>query len=293
MGVKKPIMQQGFRFALTGAARTVGFFSLALAMLPFHILPFFVRDMDRQCVPMLFHRGLVRLLGLKLRVHGVMSTAKPTLYVSNHTSYLDVPALGALIPAAFVAKSEVRRWPLIGGMARLQNTAFIERRVNRVSEQSGMLRKRLEANGNLILFPEGTSSDGSRTLPFKSSLFSIVESPLPDGSGIMVQPVTMLCTELGGLPIGRAWRPYFAWYGDMTLVPHLWNVFCLGHFTVDVIFHPPVRATAFASRKALADYCQRQIAQGVEQCVTGRFAQRLAPKKPLAEASADLAEIAP
>ncbi len=292
MGIRKPIMERGWRFALMGAVRTAGFFTLALAMLPSHILPFFVRGMDRQRAPMLFHRGLVRLLGLKLRVHGAMTTARPTLFVSNHTSYLDVPVLGALIPAAFVAKSEVARWPLIGGMARLQNTAFIERRVDRVSEQSGMLRKRLEANGNLILFPEGTSSDGSRTLPFKSSLFNIVESPLPDGTGVMVQPVTMLCTELGGLPIGRAWRPYFAWYGDMTLVPHLWNVFCLGHFTVDVIFHPPVCATAFASRKELADYCQKQIARGVEQCVAGRIAQTVAPEKLLAEASADLAEIA-
>lgn len=293
MSIEKPIMAQGWRFTLMGVARTTGFFTLVLAMLPFHVLPLFVRGMDRRRVPLLFHRCLTRLLSLKLRVHGAVATASPTLFVSNHTSYLDVPVLGALIPAAFVAKSEVARWPLIGGMTRLQNTVFIERRADRVSEQTGVLRKRLEARDSLILFPEGTSSDGSRTLPFKSSLFSVVEKPLPDGTGVMVQPISMLCTELGGLPIGRAWRPYFAWYGDMTLVPHLWNVFCLGHFTVDVIFHPPVCATAFANRKALADYCQKQIAKGVEQCVTGRIAKTVAPEKLLAGALPDLAESAP
>ena len=199
-----------------------------------------------------------------------MSVAPSTLFVANHSSYLDVPVLGALIPAAFAAKSEVAGWPLIGTLARLQNTVFIERRVVKTLEQRDSMTARLRRGQSLILFPEGTSSDGTRTLPFKSSLFSIAETPLPDGRHVTVQPVSVLCTELGGFPLGRDWRPYYAWYGDMTLVKHLWNVFRLGEFTVEVIFHPPVTLEDFGNRKALAEHCQREAAKGVEMCVAGR-----------------------
>jgi 1-acyl-sn-glycerol-3-phosphate acyltransferase len=290
----KRILEQGWRFTLTGVLRVAGFFSLIFILLPFHLFTYVNKSLDPHRFPLLFHKGLVRLLGFKLRVHGKLSTAKPTLFVANHSSYLDVPVLGSLIPAAFVAKSEVAHWPVIGIMARLQHTVFIERKAARVGEQSDVLRANLEKRKNMVLFAEGTSSDGTRTLPFKSSLFSIVEDPLPNGAPIMVQPVTILCTELGGLPISRAWRPYYAWYGDMTLMRHLWNVFRLGHFTVDVVFHPPVAASAFPNRKALSTYCQRQVARGVELCVTGRVGSLefppQPPKKALAPPAKDLAQ---
>ena len=160
---------------------------------------------------------------------------------------------------------------MFGFLAKLQNTVFIERRAVRAGKQVEIMRSNLEAGRSLILFPEGTSSDGMRTLPFKSSLLSIVEQPLASGAYVAVQPVTVLCTEIGAMPIGRSWRPYYAWYGDMTLVKHLWDVFKIGHFTVDVIFHPAVTIQDFGDRKLLSDYCQRTIAKGVDSCVTGRF----------------------
>lgn len=259
----------GFSSVIAGALRVAGFFALILLFIPVHVVAARITDPFR--TPRIFHRCLIRLLGFKIRIHGEASAAPPTLFVANHSSYMDIPVLGSIIPAAFVAKAEVARWPLISSLARMQNTVFIERRKTRTIEQRDGMNERLLKNQNLILFPEGTSSDGIRTLPFKSGLFSIAETVLPDGRAVTVQPVAVVCTALGGFPMDREWRPYYAWYGDMTLVRHLWNVFRLGEFTMDVIFHPPVTLKDFSCRKALALHCQRKIAESVERCVTGRI----------------------
>ncbi len=263
-------LESSWSAVLQGALRVAGFFSLILVLTPVHVATRLLPGFSPLIMPRLFHRWLVRLMGFNVRVRGVMTDAPSTLFVANHSSYLDVPVLGSVIPAAFVAKSEVARWPMIGRLAALQNTVFVERRAACAAKQRDGMRERLERGQSLILFPEGTSSDGMRTLPFKSSLFSIAEAALPNGQPVTVQPVTILCTELGGLPISRAWRPYYAWYGDMTFMRHLWMVFCIGGFTVDVVFHPPVVAGGFDDRKALTVHCHRQVAKGVEQCVTGR-----------------------
>ena len=129
---------------------------------------------------------------------------------------------------------------------------------------------RLEAGENLILFPEGTSSDGNAVLPFKSALFSVAQVE-PHGQPLLVQPVSLAYTLLDGMPIGRALRPYFAWYGDMMLAPHFWEVAGLGRATVDVVFHPPVSIQEYGSRKALADHCQAVVARGVSAANAGRL----------------------
>ncbi len=257
--------------ALKGALKTIGFFLVIGAAIPLHFLFRASRRFDPTVFPRVFHGVMARMLGLKLRVHGQRSELVPTLFVSNHSSYLDIIVLGAVIPGCFVAKSEVASWPLIGFMAKLQKTVFVERRSVRAALQNDVLRERLEKGDSLILFPEGTSSDGHRTLPFKSSLFAFIEKPLEDNQYATVQPVSVVATEIGGLPMGRAWRPYYAWYGDMTLVKHMWEFFKIGSFTVDIIFHPPVTMEDFDNRKLLAEYCQRAVTKGVDQCVTGRF----------------------
>ncbi|MFA6280252.1 MAG: lysophospholipid acyltransferase family protein [Bdellovibrionales bacterium] len=267
-------MTSGIRAVTVAWLRVAGFWLLVFMTIPLLLVLRATRSPKEKAIPILFHRLLVRLLGFKVRVRGDMERRKgeaPILFVSNHSSYLDIPVLGSVIPASFVAKAEVAGWPFIGMMARLQKTAFVERRSIRAASQRDGLREEMESGKSLILFPEGTSSDGMRTLPFKSSLLSIVEKPLQDGTFIAVQPVSVLCTEMGGFPIGRSWRPYYAWFGDMTLVKHVWDVFKIGDFTVDVIFHPAVTVQAFGNRKLLAEYCERIIAKGVDQCVTGRF----------------------
>jgi 1-acyl-sn-glycerol-3-phosphate acyltransferase len=258
------------------ALRVLGFFSLIIVMTPVQLIQGWRKPNEPFSISQLFHRCLLRLLGFRVRVHGeiaptprVVGEGSPVLFVANHASYLDIPVLSALIPAAFVAKAEVADWPLIGWLAKMQHTVFIERRSAHADRQRNDLRDRMAAGQSLMLFPEGTSSDGLTVLPFKSSLFSIVENA-PADRPIMVQPVSVTCTEIDGLPITRAWRPFYAWYGDMTLIGHLWNVFKFGHFTVDVVFHPPIAASSFAGRKELAAYCQQQVARGIEQSLTGR-----------------------
>lgn len=252
-----------------GVLRVMGFFGLIAVLVPVQFVYQIFRPNDLFRIPMLFHRTLLRMLGFRIRLHGDAASTVPVLFVANHASYLDIPVLSSILPASFVAKAEVASWPLIGFLAKMQNTVFIERRTTQAKKQSNILRTHLENKRSLIVFPEGTSSDGLKVLPFKSSLFSIVEEKLLDNV-LMVQPISIACTELDGLPMTRGWRPFYAWYGDMTLVPHLWNVFKLGQFTIDVIFHAPVQPQSFADRKELSVYCQQQVVHGIQQCLTGR-----------------------
>jgi lyso-ornithine lipid O-acyltransferase len=151
-------------------------------------------------------------------------------------------------------------------LAKLQRTVFIERQVRRAAAQRGELTRRLAAGDDLILFPEGTSSDGNRVLPFKSALFSAAEG----GNPVVVQPVSVAYVRLNGMPMGRLYRPFFAWYGDMEMASHLWELLGLGVAGVSVEFHAPVMASAFPSRKALAAYCQGVIADGLAAALSGR-----------------------
>jgi 1-acyl-sn-glycerol-3-phosphate acyltransferase len=215
-------------------------------------------------IPCIFHRHMLRILGIRLRVYGRPSTASPVLFVANHASYLDIPVLGSLLPAGFVAKAEVADWPLFGLLSRMQNSIFVERRSSRAAEQRLQLQDYLAMGQNLVLFPEGTSSAGFMTMSFKSSLFGIVEDSA-NGKAITVQPISVTCVELGGFPMLREERPRYAWYGDMTLIPHLWAVIQSEGFTVEVIFHEPMTYANYPNRKDLAAACQRAVAKGVER----------------------------
>ena len=251
------------------ALRMMGFVGLTIIMVPIHLGYVFVHPDQPFHIPRMYYRILLRVLGMHIRVHGSMCTARPVMFVANHTSYLDIPALGAVIPAAFVAKADVAGWPLIGPLARLQGTLFVERNPSRAVEQRDYLGAHLAKGKSMILFPEGTSTIGLSVLPFKSSLFGIIEK-IPEDRALTIQPISIACTELDGLPITRACRPFYAWYGDMTFFGHLWSVFKMGRFTVDIVFHAPVERSSFANRKDMAVYCQQQVAHGIEQCVIGR-----------------------
>ena len=136
---------------------------------------------------------------------------------------------------------------------------------------------RLESGDSLILFPEGTSSDGTRVLPFRSALFAVAQVK-PGGKPLRVQPFTVAYTRLDGIPLGRYWRPYFTWYGDMELAGHLWNVCKLGECSVTITFHEPVDITMFGDRKKLCDHCFRVISQGLQAINRGELAAQPLPK---------------
>jgi lyso-ornithine lipid O-acyltransferase len=233
-------------------------------------------------LPAFYHRWCCRILGFQVRTVGAPTTARPVLFAANHVSYTDIAVLGSLIVGSFIAKAEVAGWPFFGWLAKLQRTVFVDRRVRSAPFQRDAMTERLVAGDALILFPEGTSGDGNRVLPFKSALFSAAQTMPPIGP-IAVQPVSIAYTRLDGMPLGRLLRPFFAWYGTAELAPHLWNMLGLGTVEVVVEFHPPTCLADFESRKALSGYCHARISGGLAAANSGR--PQPVPEPPPAGAS--------
>lgn len=216
------------------------------------------------------HLMVCKILGIHIVQIGQPAMQTPVMFVANHTSYLDIPVLGSIVTGCFVAKSDVENWPVIGWLCKLQRTIFIQRKSSQAGGQLDILRERLEEGLSLILFAEGTSTDGCHILPFKSSLFGSVQKPLKNGEPVYIQPVSITAIALGGLPMGRTLRPLYAWYGNMSLAGHGWPMLKLGPMAVAVEFHPPVAATDFPDRKSLAHHCSTVVQQGVARAIAGR-----------------------
>jgi 1-acyl-sn-glycerol-3-phosphate acyltransferase len=235
------------------------------ALLPPVLLAFWVRGRTSRRLARCWHQGCCAIAGLRLRVVGARATRRPTLFVVNHVSYFDIVVRGSLLDAAFIAKSEVADWPVIGLIARLGRTVFVHRSAMHCARQCEALAARLGAGDSLVLFAEGTSSDGARVLPFRSALFGVLDRP-DVAARVVVQPVTLAYSRFrGGLAIGHWLRPCYAWYGDMALVPHLWSALGLPGAEVELRFHEPLPATGFASRKALTANAERHVANGLAE----------------------------
>ncbi len=215
-----------------------------------------------QSIPMLFHRGCCRILRLRVNVSGAMSTAGPMLFVCNHISYLDVFVLGGIVPGCFIAKSEVAAWPVFGALAKIQNTLFFERHGGKVAGQLAVMQQHFDGDGNLILFPEGTSTPGTHVELFKSSLFHGAEQA---SKRVFIQPLTVAYTRYEGRLLSAAERDCFAWYATMPFVSHLLTVLGLKPVQVELIFHPPVEFNQFGSRKECAHYCYKVVADGLRR----------------------------
>jgi 1-acyl-sn-glycerol-3-phosphate acyltransferase len=210
-------------------------------------------------LPMHYHRLVCRVLGIRVDVTGETPGKGPLLIVSNHVSWLDIVVLSTVAPVSFVAKREVNSWPFFGSLARLQRTVFIDRdrRLGTGSSRDSM-RQRLQAGDILVLFPEGTSSDGRHVLPFKSSFFGAAEI-----EGVLVQPVSIVYRGHRNLPMNRRLMPFYAWYGDMDLAPHLLEALAMGPVEVAVICHSPLSLGGELNRKALARHAEKEVRKGV------------------------------
>lgn len=223
-----------------------------------------------------YYRILRKVVGLRVIVRGREHDERPHLVVSNHISYFDIITLGSLIAGDFIAKADIAKWPVFGVMAKAGRSVFIDRKRSATSNARDQIQERLDDGDTLIMFPESTSGDGNRMKPFKSALFTVAERHITDQHGrthgIAVQPVSIAYTRLNGLPIGVGWRPYVAWYGDMEMLPHLWQVWKLGILTVEVTFHAPVTLADFPNRKALAAHCDQVVRAGLAGLLAGRVA---------------------
>ena len=224
-----------------------------------------------------------RLIGIQVRVIGTHATSpqgRPILYVSNHSSWVDIPVIGGVLDGCFVAKGEVSNWPMIGTIARLGRTVFVSRNKASTLRERDLMRAKMADGDKLILFPEGTSSDGSRVLPFRTSFFSVAETkPGEDPSELpIIQPVSIVYDRLGGLPAGRASRPIFAWYGDMNIASHFWRLTQHIGLRATVLLHAPVDPARYADRKALSQAVWKIVADGASTLRQNRPARPLAPE---------------
>ncbi len=238
--------------------------ALTLVLLPIQAAILKLRLRIWWAIPLFYHRVALKIIGVQVRVHGARSAVRPTLYVSNHVSWLDIPIIGAALPASFIAKREVGDWGPFGSLARLHRTLFVDReRRGQVHAQNNEIAERLAAGDNLVLFAEGTSTDGSIVLPFKSALLAVAEPSVCGRDELTIQPVTIAYRTLNGLPLGRATRPLIGWYGDMALEPHFLTLLGLGRIGVDLIFHAPINSRDFASRKTIAAHCHETVRRGL------------------------------
>ena len=253
----------------------IGFFCFTLPLMPLQLLLVRAGAPAARTLPHWYHRQLCRLLGLRVHRSGEVSGDRPVLLVSNHISWLDIPVLSALTPVSFVAKQEVAGWPFVSWLAKLQRTVFVdrERRANVVQTTEGIV-SRLRAGDHIVLFAEGTSSDGNRVLPFRTSLFAAAK-PHRGGDGghdhrIYVQTLAVAYTALHGLPLGRRGRPLVAWYGDMDMASHVWGLLRRGPIDVHVRLSEPVALAEFADRKALARYSEARVRRDVAALLAQR-----------------------
>ncbi|MBV9782358.1 MAG: 1-acyl-sn-glycerol-3-phosphate acyltransferase [Acidisphaera sp.] len=228
-----------------------------------------------------------RLMGLDISCIGRPARraehgGRPVVFVSNHSSWLDVAVLGSRLHACFVSKRDVDSWPGVNVVARLGRTVFVSRQRSTTGRERDRMLARLAAGDNLVLFPEGTTSDGSRVLPFRSSFLAVAEGEEPP----IVQPISIVYDRLGGLPANRATRPLFAYYGDMSIGPHFWRLAQWQGLRATMLLHAPLDPRSFPDRKALTKAVWRASAEGAAALRQNRPA---APRPPPASADAPLA----
>ena len=206
------------------------------------------------------YRSLCRLAGLRLHYHG-KPFDKAGLFVANHVSYFDILILGGFLRTSFISKTEVGRWPLIGGVAKKMNTFFVSRTQRELLKELKALRQRiLTAEYPFLLFAEGTSGDGVSLYAFKRALFQAV--PLGEEESAHVQPVSLHVSRLNGLKATTFAKKLYSWRGDVALVPHLWMLCRLGTFDINILFHTPVSTRTTHNRSELAQRLWYVMSQG-------------------------------
>lgn len=235
------------------------FLTLTVPLMPLQQLLIWFWPRMARVLPMHYHRLVCRILGVRVEVVGTAPSTGPLLIASNHVSWLDILVLSSIAPLSFVAKKEVARWPFFGSLARLQRTVFVDReRRHATGGSRDEMRDRIKAGDTLVLFAEGTSGDGRRVLPFKSSFFGAADVP-----GVLVQPVTLAYRGHRNLPMNRRLLPAYAWYGDMEIVPHLLGAVRSGPIEVTVIRHHPLSLSGELNRKMLARHAEEEVRRGL------------------------------
>ena len=216
----------------TAVLRLLGFLLLTLPLMPAQYLLQKLNFAQAKILPHYYHRLLCKIIGIRIEILG--EVPKHGLLVSNHISWTDIPILSATCTTSFIAKREVSRWPFFGWLALLQGCEFVNRESRQSTKPSiDRMRQRLKGGEILVLFPEGTSGNGRKLLPFKSAYFGAVEN-----TNISITLATILYKSRQGLPLTQRQWANVSWTGDQSLLPSLWHMLRHSPLAVKVIFQP-------------------------------------------------------
>ncbi len=266
---KEPILRPFMAF--------IAALSFVLTTLPIQYLLVTFKSKHWWTLPSLWHRFITNQVNVNVTIKGEMVIDKPTLFVANHLSWADIFVLGGHCKnSGFVAKAEIETWGFIGWLAKMQHTQYVNRGMRTDSKrQRDRLIQSVHAGRNLILFPEGTTTDGNKVITFKSTLFSVAEELSAVEHDMVIQPVTLSYVEMHGIPVGRARRPFVAWMGEVGILHHFRQHFRHGRIEALVEFHEPIHYDDFPSRKAVANYCRDRVQEGLERSHKGHLRDTL------------------
>jgi 1-acyl-sn-glycerol-3-phosphate acyltransferase len=212
---------------------------------------------------------MCRVIGIEVIARGGLPVASPRFVVANHVSWTDIIVLSSLYPLVFLAKSEVSDWPVLGFLARLQGTIFVDRANRRaIPSVNSALAAALRAGQDVVVFAEGTSSDGAKVLNFNASHFAMLHD-LARGNAVAVIPAALAyAPRAKGAEFQKAFD--LGWYGDMSFLPHLWGLMRRGGARCRIVFGAPIDPSACPDRKSLARETQGSVQRLLE---AGSFAR--------------------
>lgn len=260
---------------MMAVAKILAFFIGTLILVLIHTVWYLLtRRLD---VTMWFHKYCCFVFNIKIHVIGenAHKRNRPVIYLCNHVSYLDIVILGSMLDGCFVAKSEVAGWPGFGFLAKLQKTIFIVRDKSALIQSRKAIADAMGKDHDIILFPEGTSTDGWDVMQFKAGLLGIF---FPDKKGdggaydvidnALVQPIAIKHVRTDGIPVTKDrqdLRDSYAWYGDMELAPHLWAFAHKMRTDVEIHMLPPLSTNDFVHRFDIANAAQERVAKAIKE----------------------------
>ncbi len=217
----------------------------------------------RDRIMMVSCAGMLKIIGVRVKVTGISSPIRPLLVVSNHISYLDVVILNSKTPMHFTPKIEIASWPIIKTISRMSGSIFVDRRPEKLGEGKSDVLTALSEGSMVCVFPEATTGNGLHMVPFKSGFFSLASETIND-QPVTIQPVAVTYSTIRRLPIDTTQWPFIAWYGDMELMPHLWNILKVAPIEAELVFLEPVTIEQYENRKKLAAHCQKVIDESIQ-----------------------------
>ena len=236
----------------------------------------------RYTLPMILHRFVCKTIGIKIKQEGCANAHRPLLIVANHCSWLDICVISATLPVSFVAHSEIAKWPFFGALAKLQRSVFVERYKRTTTKKTAdEIASRLTSGDAIVLFAEGTNSNGNVILPFRSALVGAAFNSISQHSAenttnsVWVQSLAVAYTKIRGMPTGRKFRHIVSWYRGVNLVKHMFKVVVTGEFDVKLIWGEPKQISDNLDRKVLTKQLENEVRTNTVNAIFDRTSEKV------------------